>query len=102
MNANITLKTGNSKLFSMLMGGIHLSDSAKIYSFGFEMGHDFIFSKKLSLSTELSSQYLYLGSWDYTNVLNKFSLNLNLHINKYVGISQVLFQCVLQRSGQWH
>ncbi|MEP7231837.1 MAG: STN and carboxypeptidase regulatory-like domain-containing protein [Ginsengibacter sp.] len=86
MNTNVTLKTGNSKLYSMLMGGINLSDSSKIYSFGFGLGHDFIFSKGFSVSTELSSQYLYLGDWSYTNVLNKFSLNFNLHLNKNISL----------------
>lgn len=86
MNANVNIKTGNSKLYSMLIGGINLSDSAKVYSFGFGLGHDFIFSKNLSLSTGLSSQYLYLGSRSYTNLLNKFSLNLNVHLTKNVSL----------------
>ncbi len=86
MNANVTLKTGNSKLYSMLMGGMNLSDSSKLYAFGFGLGHDFIFSKTFSLSAELSSKYLYLGDWSYTNLLNKFSLNLNVHLNKYVSL----------------
>ena len=86
MNANVAVKTGNSKLYSMLMGGINVSDSSKIYSFGFGLGHDFLFPKKFSLSTELSSQYLYLGDWSYTNLLNKFSLNFNLHLNKSISL----------------
>jgi CarboxypepD_reg-like domain len=86
MNTNLDVKTGNSKLYSMLIGGINLSDSAKIYSFGFGLGHDFIFSNKFSLSTELSSQYVYLGRWGYTNLLNKFSLNFNLHLNKKIAL----------------
>ncbi|MEO8764424.1 MAG: STN and carboxypeptidase regulatory-like domain-containing protein [Ginsengibacter sp.] len=86
MNTNIDLKTGNSKLYNMIIGGINLSDSSKIYSFGFGLGHDFIFSGKMSLSTELSSRYLYLGSWSYTNLLNKFSLNLNLHLSKNISL----------------
>ncbi|MEO8413823.1 MAG: STN and carboxypeptidase regulatory-like domain-containing protein [Ginsengibacter sp.] len=86
MNANLTLKTGNSKLYSMVTGGINVSDSSKVYSFGFGLGHDFILSNKVSLSTELSSQYMYLGSWSYTNLLNKFSLNCNLHLAKNVSI----------------
>jgi hypothetical protein len=86
MNTNVTLKTGNAKLYSMLMGGINLHDTEKIYSFGFGLGHDFILSKTLSISTELSSQYLYTGSWDYTNLLNKFSPALNLHLNKYISL----------------
>ena len=86
MNANVNIKTGNSKLYNMLIGGINLNDSAKVSSFGFGLGHDFLFSKNLSLSTEASSQYLYLGSWSYTNLLNKFSLNLNLHLTKNISL----------------
>ena len=86
MNVNLAIKTGNAKLYSMLMGGINISNDSKIYSFGFGMGHDFIFSKTFSLSTELSSQYLYLGSSSYTNLLNKFSLNANVALNKYISL----------------
>ena len=70
----------------MIIGGINLHDAKKIYSFGFGLGHDFILSKASSISTELSSQYLYTGSWDYSNLLNKFSLSLNLRLNKYIGL----------------
>ncbi|MEO8961162.1 MAG: carboxypeptidase-like regulatory domain-containing protein [Ginsengibacter sp.] len=86
MNANVAVKTGNSKLYSILMGGMNVSDSAKMYSFGFGLGHDFIFSKRLALSTELSSQYLYRGSWSYNNLLNKFSLHLNLQLHKNIAL----------------
>jgi hypothetical protein len=81
-NTNITIKTGNAKLYSMLMGGINLGNSAKAYSFGFGLGHDFMLSKKIALSAEISSQQLYLGNWDYANVLNKFKLNLNWQLTK--------------------
>jgi hypothetical protein len=82
INTNITIKTGNAKLYSMLIGGINIGDSAQAYSFGFGLGHDFMLSKKTALSAEISSQQLYLGSWDYANVLNKFKLNLNWQLTK--------------------
>ena len=86
MNANLAIKTGNSKLYNLLIGGINISDSSKIYSAGFGLGHDFILSNRMSLSTEISSQYLYLGDWIYTNLLNKFSLNLNVKLAKNISL----------------
>lgn len=86
MNANVALKTGNANLYSMIMGGINISESSKVYSFGFGLGHDLIMSNHLALSTEVSSQYLYLGDWYYTNLLNKFSLHLNVKLAKFISI----------------
>ena len=37
-----------------------------------------------SINPEISAQHLYLGSWDYANILSKFHLNFNLHLGKYV------------------
>ncbi len=86
MNANVAIKTGNANLYSILMGGINISDSSKVYSAGFGLGHDMIMSNHLALSAEVSSQYLYLGDWDYTNILSKFSLHLNVKLAKNIRI----------------
>ncbi len=87
-NLTISFKTGNSKLYSMLIAGLHAGDSNKLYSFGYGLGSELNInkSKTLSLNPELSSQYLYLGSWDYTNILNRFQLNLNVKLGKYVSL----------------
>lgn len=87
-NVNAAFKTGNAKLYSILMAGVNVSDSAKVYSFGYGLGSELSLNKRksLTLNPELSSQYLYLGSWDYTNILNKFQLNLNVKLNKYVSL----------------
>ena len=45
MNANVDIKTGNSKLCTIIKAGVHVNDSAKLFS-----GHDFIFGKRFSLS----------------------------------------------------
>ncbi len=87
-NVNAAFKTGNSKLYSILKVGLNLSDSNKIYSFGYGLGSELSLNKKktLTINPELSCQYLYLGSWDYTNLLNRFDLNFNIKLGKYVSI----------------
>jgi len=87
-NVNAAFKTGNSKLYSILKAGLNLSDSNKVYSFGYGLGSELSLNKKktLSINPELSCQYLYLGSWDYTNLLNRFDLNFNIKLGKYVSI----------------
>ena len=37
-NVNAAFKTGNSKLYSILKAGVNLSDSNKVYSFGYGLG----------------------------------------------------------------
>jgi len=87
-NFSAAFKTGNSKLYSILQAGLNASDSNKVYSFGYGLGSELSLNKKktLSINPELSSQYLYLGSWDYFNLLNRFNLNLNVKLGKYISL----------------
>jgi len=87
-NFNAAFKTGNSKLYSILEAGLNASDSNKVYSFGYGLGSELSLNKRktLSINPELSCQYLYLGSWDYLNLLNRFNLNLNVKLGKYVSL----------------
>jgi len=87
-NVNVAFKTGNSKLYSILQAGLNTSDSNKLYSFGYGLGSELSLNKKktLSINPELSSQYLYLGSWNYTNIINKMSLHLNVKLSKYISL----------------
>ena len=87
-NFSAAFKTGNSKLYSILQAGLNASDSNKVYSFGYGLGSELSLNKKktLSINPELSCQYLYLGSWDFTNLLNRFNLNLNVKLGKYVSL----------------
>ena len=84
-NLSAAFKTGNSKMYSILMAGINASDTNKVYSFGYGLGSELALNKRktLSINPEMTSQYLYLGSWDYTNILNRFSLNFNVKLGKY-------------------
>lgn len=82
INANIAYKSGNANLYTMLIGGYHFSDTAKVISFGLGIGHDFILNKTLSFAAELSTQHLYLGNWDYANILNKGQVNVQIKLFK--------------------
>lgn len=83
---NAAIKTGNTNLYSILLGGINPYEGKRQYSFGYGLGTERRLGKVLSANPELSSQYIYQGSWDYVNLLNKFSLNMNIHIGRYFSI----------------
>jgi Secretin and TonB N terminus short domain. len=88
INVNAAFKTGNTKLYSILQAGLNAGNNNRTYSFGYGLGSELNLNKKktLSLNPELTSQYLYLGSWDYTNILNKANLNLNVKLGKYISL----------------
>ncbi|TXJ26247.1 MAG: hypothetical protein E6Q24_11520 [Chitinophagaceae bacterium] len=88
MDVNVAFKTGNSKLYSILEAAIQSNSDEKIYSFGYGLGREMPLNKKKSVTfnPELHSQYLYLGSWDYTNILNRLHLNLNIKLGKFISI----------------
>jgi len=81
-DTQVAVKTGTSKFYTMLIGAGSYGVNDKVYSAGYGIGHDFNFSKKLSASSELSSQGLYLGNWDYPNILTKGQLNMQFQLVK--------------------
>jgi len=82
--ANAAFKTGNSKLYSILQGGMNFSDSQQLYTFGYGIGSEWRMGKTFSLNPEVTAQYMYLGSWDHTNILSRLQLHLNIKLGKYV------------------
>lgn len=86
VQTNVALKTGNANLYNILFVGKTFTDTAKIATLGLGFGHDFIFSKHLSIAPELSFQYLYLGNWKYSNILTKLQMNLQIQLVKGVAI----------------
>jgi hypothetical protein len=82
INANASFKSGNANLYTIFMLGKNFVDNENIETFGLGLGHDFFAGKRLSFSTEVTTQHLYLGRWDYANILNKFHLNFQLRLFK--------------------
>jgi hypothetical protein len=82
MNTNLSFKTGNSKLYTLYLGGANFSNNAKAYSAGLGFGHDFIFNKTFSIAFEAASQYLYLGNFNDVNLLNRAQSNFQFKLFK--------------------
>ncbi len=85
-DTQLAVKTGTAKFYTMLIGAASYAENDRIYSAGYGIGHDFIFSKKLSSAVELSSQGLYLGNWDFPNILSKGQLNMQFKLVKGLSV----------------
>jgi hypothetical protein len=85
-NVNVAFKAGNRKLYSILQAGANVKENEKVYSFGYGLGSDMPLAKWLYINPELSANYLYLGAFDYVNILSKANLHLNFKLGKYLSI----------------
>lgn len=85
---NAAFKTGNSKFYSILQAGMRSNELEKLFAFGYGLGSELPLNKKKTLffNPELISQYLYAGSWDNINLLNRAHVNLNIKINRFISI----------------
>ncbi len=86
LNVNAAFKTGSSKLYSILLAGANADTNRKAFSFGYGFGSDISLSKRFSINPEITSQYLYLGTWEYLNLLNKINLLFTVKFGKYFSI----------------
>ena len=83
---NVALKTGNRKLYTIVLSGMSFGNGNKAYSFGAGIGREFPLGKRLSVTTELTFQHLYLGDWDYANFLYRAQPDLNIKLNKFLTV----------------
>jgi hypothetical protein len=83
---NVAYKGGSKHLYNMLLFGTNTKSSTKVYTGGLGFGKEMSLNRMLSINPEISSQYVYQGTWDYLNLLNKFELPLNLRLNKWLAI----------------
>lgn len=86
VNLNAAFKTGTPRLYSILKAGLNVSDSQKVYTFGYGIGSAFRFGKMVSIHPELTAQQLYLGAWDGANILSKAHLNLTINLGRYLSL----------------
>jgi hypothetical protein len=96
---NAAFKTGNSKLYSILLAGYGRAsnhdwdtDTAKVYSFGYGIGHEFSIAKWFSINPEFTAQHLFFGNFtdddeeSNANTMGKFHLQFNFKLGKYFAI----------------
>ena len=86
LNVNAAFKTGSRKLYSILLAGANVDTAKKAFGFGYGLGSEISFNKRIAINAEATSRYLYLGTWDYLNLQNKISLLLNIKFGKYFSI----------------
>jgi len=79
INTNIAFKTGNAKLYTLLIAGKNFSDTAGAFTFGLGLGHDFILNKRFAIAAEGTVQSIYLGNFEEAN--NLYRLQANLQFN---------------------
>jgi hypothetical protein len=88
LNTNAAFKTGNSRLYNILQAGMHVKEPKEylMFSFGYGLGTELPLGKTFSFNTEVTSQYMFLGSWEHLNLLNKAHLNLNIKFGRFFSI----------------
>jgi hypothetical protein len=82
LNANLAIKSGSESFYTIYTGGVRLKENAKIYGMGMGFGTVLGINKWLNFNPELSSRYLYQGTWHYTNLLNRLDANINIKLTK--------------------
>ncbi len=88
MNTNVAFKSGTPRIYGILLSGANFSNDKKMYSFGAGIGKEFSLgkSKMFTLNPELTSQYLYTGTWTFENTLNRIQANVHVKLGKYVSV----------------
>jgi len=84
---NVAFKSGSTKIYSILIAGTQAKKNEKLYTFGYGLGTEIRLGRMLSVNPEISTQYVYRGSWKYTNLLNKFSPEFSLKLNNTFAIT---------------
>ena len=87
---NIAYRSGNDKLYTIVLAGYNPSNDRKSYIYGFGLGHRFHLSKTLSLDPELSNEHFIVDGWSnykHTNFISKFNLDLRVRLGKYISLS---------------
>jgi hypothetical protein len=68
------------------MVGVNAGDDNKIFSYGYGIGHEIKTGKWLTVNPELTTQYLYLGNWNYLNQLSKFQVLATVKLTRNVAL----------------
>lgn len=83
---NIAIKTGHPRFYNILTVGGDPKLNDRFFSFGYGLGSELRIAKWLSFNPSITSEYIYQGSWDYFNSLNKFHADVHFRITKWFSI----------------
>ncbi|HEY0895433.1 MAG TPA: STN domain-containing protein [Sphingobacteriaceae bacterium] len=82
LTRNVSIKTGNAKLYTSILAGMNPAetDSMRVYAAGLGLGHDFLLSRRVSISAEASSRFLYAMQPEEISLLNRAESNLQIRL----------------------
>jgi len=83
---NIAIKTGTKKFYGILLAGANTAHNHKLFSFGWGFGREWTMNQRLSLTTEFTSQNVYLGEWERMPLLTRILPSLNYRFGKYFSV----------------
>jgi hypothetical protein len=69
MDLNLAYKSGNRKIYSVMVAGMNLRSKEKAFTYGYGIGHVFHSSGKEDITAELTTHLIFLGNWDATQGL---------------------------------
>lgn len=84
---NLAIKTGNSKLYSILIAGMNRGKPGEFQSFGFGFGKEIHIHKQLYFNPEASSRYILSKNLKGTNLLNRLDLRFGYQFNKWIALT---------------
>jgi hypothetical protein len=85
-NANVATKTGNKRLYSILLAGYNFNNTNEAFCFGYGIGKEIAITKKLAINPEISAQHIHLGDWYHANIMSKVNLNLTYNFSDYFSV----------------
>jgi hypothetical protein len=92
---NLAFKSGNKRLYSLIVGGVSVGAHTKAISFGYGMGKTIPLNPKTSVDIELVEQNLFLGSWESAGTLVRLQPSWNRELMKnihfYAGPAFILY-----------
>mgnify|MGYP001167501221 CR=1 FL=1 len=84
MDVNLALKSGNSKLYSIMAFSANTRTNEKAYAYGYGFGRECKIGKWFSLNPELVVHHVYLGSYAYGNIWGNLALQCNFKVWKFL------------------
>ncbi|WP_221393697.1 STN and carboxypeptidase regulatory-like domain-containing protein [Dyadobacter sp. NIV53] len=84
---NVVWKTGNQRIYTILLAGSSVNPNKKAYVFGIGVGKEFRLNNRLKFITEITNQNVYAGNWENAPVLYRLQTALGLKLSKRLLLS---------------
>lgn len=92
---NLAFKSGNKRLYSLIVGGVSVGENTKAISFGYGMGKSIPLNPKSTIDVEIVEQNLFLGDWESAGTLVRLQPSWNRELMKnihfYAGPAFILY-----------